>query len=136
MTLTQAPSTHSTRVVEGKSSRRKHTRTRFALLAAAALLTLSAPLLFAQASPHIDTVDPASGKVSDTITLTGENLEKSHVSAFFLSDKKSDFKAAIVEQSAEKVVIKVPQVAPGDYNVSVQTGNTILIQPVRFTVEQ
>jgi hypothetical protein len=135
MTLTQAPSPHSTRVVEGKSSR-KRMLIRIAVPIAAALIALMIPLVFAQTSPHIDTVDPASGKVSDTITLTGQNLEKSHVSAFFLSDKKSDFKAAIVEQGAEKVVLKVPQVAPGDYNVSVQTGNTILIQPVRFTVEQ
>jgi hypothetical protein len=135
MTLAQAPSPHSTRVVEGKSIR-KRMLIRIAVPIAAALIALTIPLAFAQTSPHVDTVDPASGKVSDTITLTGENLEKSHVSAFFLSDKKSDFKAAIVEQSAGKVVIKVPQVAPGDYNVSVQTGNTILIQPVRFTVEQ
>jgi hypothetical protein len=134
MTHTSAAGPDSTRVVEGKSIR-KRTLIRIAVPIAAALIALTVPLLFAQTSPHIDTVDPASGKVSDTITLTGQNLEKSHVSAFFLSDKKSDFKAAIVEQSAEKVVIKVPQVAPGDYNVSVQTGNTILIQPVRFTVE-
>src|SRR5271170_7373667 len=115
MTLTQAPSPRSTRVVEGKSIR-KRILIRIAVPIAAALISLTIPLVFAQTSPHIDTVDPASGKASDTITLTGQNLEKSHVSAFFLSDKKSDFKAAIVEQSAEKVVIKVPQVAPGDYN--------------------
>ncbi len=32
--------------------------------------------------------------------------------------------------------MKVPHIAPGDYNVSIQTGNAIFIQPVRFTVEQ
>ena len=32
--------------------------------------------------------------------------------------------------------MKVPQVKPGGYNVSIQVGNGILIEPVRFTVEQ
>jgi len=136
MAHTPAPSPHSICVVRKKSIRR-NVLAGLALLAAAATLLLSTPPLFAQAaSPHIATVDPVSGKVNDTITVTGENLEKSHVSAVFLSDKKTDYKATVVEQSAEKIVMKVPQVAPGDYNVSVQTGNTILIQPVRFTVEQ
>jgi len=135
MAHTPALSLHSARAAEGKSSRR-NILIRSALLAAVVLLMLSAPLLFAQSGPHVTTVDPASGKVNDTITVSGENLEKSHVSGVFLSDKKTDYRATVVEQSAEKIVMKVPQVAPGDYNVSIQTGNTIFIQPVRFTVEQ
>jgi len=135
MTYTPAPSRHSARAVEEKSGRRKHVA-RFALLAAAALLMLSAPPLFAQNSPSVTSVDPSSGKVNDTVTITGQNLAKPRVSAVFLSDKKTDFKATVVEQSDEKIVMKVPQVMPGDYNVSIQTGNTIFIQPVRFTVEQ
>ena len=134
MTHTPARNRHSESGVEARSVRRGVV-IGFALLAAAALLVLSAAPLFAQNEPHIATVDPASGKVSDAITVTGENLGKGHVSAVFLSDKKTDYKATIVEQSAEKIVMKVPQVAPGDYNVSIQTGNTIFIQPVRFTVE-
>lgn len=134
MAHTPALSRHSESGVEARSVRRG-ILIGFALLAAAALLVLSAAPLFAQNEPHVASVDPASGKVSDTITVTGENLGKGRVSAVFLSDKKTDFKATIVEQSAEKIVMKVPQVAPGDYNVSVQTGNTIFIQPVRFTVE-
>ena len=80
-------------------------------------------------------VDPQSGSANDTITLTGENLEKSHVSAVFLSDDKDDHKAAVVSQAADKIVIKVPAVKAGDYNISVQAGNAILIEPVRFTVQ-
>ena len=74
--------------------------------------------------------------MNDTITVTGENLGKSAVSALFLSDDKNDYKAAIVEQSDAKIVAKVPQVKPGGYNVSVQTGNQIIIEPVRFTVQE
>jgi hypothetical protein len=110
-------------------------RASLALLVAAAFLTLPARPLIAQNSPTVASVDPDSGKVNDTITITGANLEKSHVAAVFLSNDKDDFKAAVVSQAADKIVIKVPEVKPGGYNVSIQTGNSILIQPVRFTVQ-
>ena len=103
------------------------------LLAAVILL---ASLAFGQGSPRVNGVEPASGKVNDTLTVTGENLDKGSVSAVLLSDDKTDFKATVVEQAADKIVAKVPQVKPGDYNVSIQVGNNILIQPVRFKVEQ
>jgi IPT/TIG domain len=106
-----------------------------ALLLAAALLTLGL-LLFAQGAPLVTAVDPSSGKVNDTVTVAGENLGKDTVSAVFLSDDKTDYKATLVEQDEKKIVMKVPQVRPGRYNISIQTGNAIYIQPVRFTVEE
>ncbi len=91
---------------------------------------------FAQSTtPHITAVDPASGKVGDTVTLTGTNLGKSTVVAVYLSDDKSDYKGTLVEQAAEKLVFKVPQVKAGGYNLSVQIGTQILILPTHFTVE-
>jgi len=106
-----------------------------ALLLAAALLTLGL-LLFAQGAPLVTAVDPSSGKVNDTVTVAGENLGKGTVSALFLSDDKTDYKATLVEQNEEKMVMKVPHVRPGRYNISLQAGNAIYIQPVRFTVEE
>jgi hypothetical protein len=106
-----------------------------ALLLAAALLTLGL-LLFAQGAPRVTAVDPSSGKVNDTVTVAGENLGKGTVSAVFLSDDKTDYKATIVGQDQEKVVMKVPHVRPGRYNISLQAGNAIYIQPVHFTVEE
>jgi IPT/TIG domain len=107
-----------------------------ALLAAALLLVLPARTLVAQgATPRVTTVDPSSGKANDVVTVTGENLEKAHVSAIFLSDDKDDHKASVVSQAADKIVMKIPEVKPGDYNVSIQSGNAIFIQPVRFTVQ-
>ena len=106
-----------------------------ALLLAAALLTLGL-LLFAQGTPLVTAVDPSSGKVNDTVTVAGENLGKGTVSALFLSDDKPDYKATLVEQNEEKMVMKVPHVRPGRYNISLQAGNAIYIQPVRFTVEE
>jgi IPT/TIG domain len=102
-----------------------------------AALILLVPRTFAQSTtPHITEIDPASGKVNDTVTVTGTNLGKGSVTAVFLSDDKSDYKATLVDQSGEKLVFKVPQVKAGAYNLSVQIGAQILILPTHFTVEQ
>ena len=121
-------------VVNAKKVASYHTT--LALLVAAALLTLLCPLLFAQGSPLVTGVDPSSGKVNDTVTVAGENLGKGNVSAVFLSDDKTDYKATLIEQNEEKIVMKVPHVRPGRYNISIQRGNAIYIQPVRFTVQE
>ena len=107
-----------------------------ALLAIATLLALPTAPLFAQASPSIATVDPPSGKVGETVTVTGAKLGKGSVTAVFLSDDKSDYKAVVVEQSDAKIVIKVPQVKQGGYNLSFQEGTAIYILPVRFNVQE
>ena len=39
-------------------------------------------------------------------------------------------------RAMEKIVMKVPHVRPGRYNISIQAGNAIYIQPVRFTVQE
>ena len=115
-------------------------RTVCAILATGVLLAALIPLVpatFAQGtSPHITGVEPASGKVNDTVTVTGTNLGKASVAGMFLSDDKSDYKATIVEQADEKLVFKVPQVKAGPYNLSVQVGAQILILPTRFTVSE
>jgi hypothetical protein len=103
----------------------------FVLVAAVLLGSLA----FAQGTPRVTAVEPSSGKVNDNIAVTGDNLGKSTVSAAFLSDDKTDYKATLVEQAEGKIVIKVPQVKAGDYHVSLQVGNNIFIQPVRFTVQ-
>jgi IPT/TIG domain len=105
------------------------------VLIAAALVALSVGPLGAQGSARVTGVDPATGKANDMVTVAGENLEKKNVSAVFLSDEKDDHKASVVSQEADKIVIRVPVVKPGEYNVSIQSGNAIFIQPVRFTVQ-
>lgn len=105
------------------------------VLVAAALFILPVRPIAAQGSPHVTGVDPASGKPNDIITVSGDDLEKSHVSGVFLSDDKDDHKAIVVTQTADKITIKVPEVKAGDYNISIQSGSAILIEPVRFTVQ-
>jgi len=113
--------------------RTRNTRARFVLLAAVFFLS---PLIFAQSTPQVTGVEPPSGKVNDSVTVSGENLGKSNVSAVFLSDDKNDYKATVVEQSEQKIVMKVPQVKSGSYNVSIQVGDKLFIKPIRFKVEE
>jgi len=105
------------------------------LVGAAIFLTSSQKLTAQNESPSMTSVDPTSGKVNDSITVTGTNLGKPGVSAVFLSDDKNDYKATIIEQEATKIVMKVPEVKAGSYNVSYQKGTSIFIQPIRFTVQ-
>jgi len=93
-------------------------------------------VIYAEGSAHVNSIEPAAGKVNDSATVTGENLQKGSVAAVYLSDDKADYKATLVEQTASKINIKIPQVKPGDYNVSIQVGNNIFIQPVRFKVQE
>lgn len=105
-------------------------------LAIAAIVVAPGLLPAQTATPHITAVTPDSGKSNDSITITGENLGKDKVAAVFLSDAKLDHKAVVVDQEATKIVIKVPDnLKPGDYNISMQEGPAIYIEPVIFTVK-
>jgi hypothetical protein len=104
------------------------------LVAALSLLCL-APRVGGQSSPKVTAVAPVMGKVDDSVTLTGENLGKDAISAVYLSDDKDDYKATLVDQESAKIILKVPQVKSGGYNISIQEGDKILILPLRFTVQ-
>ena len=91
------------------------------------------PARGARFTPH-PAVDPLPANQT-TSSPCPERLERSHVAAVFLSDDKDDHKAVVVTQADDKITFKVPEVKPGDYNISIQSGNAIFIQPVRFTVQ-
>jgi hypothetical protein len=97
---------------------------------------LFSSLAVAQNSPQVTAVDPALGKVNDTVTVSGSNVGKDAVSAVYLSDDKNDYKSTIVEQTSDKITLKVPQVKAGSYNISLQVGDKLFIKPVKFKVEE
>ncbi len=101
-----------------------------------AVVVLLASIAVAQNSPQVTTVDPANGKVNDTVTVAGSNIGKASVSAVYFSDDKNDYKATVVDQSDDKITLKVPQVKAGDYNISIQVGDKLFIKPVKFKVEE
>jgi IPT/TIG domain-containing protein len=129
MTIEPARQVSQRRWLPARSASKK----KVVLLVATGLL---ATVALAQGTPKVTKVDPPAGKVNDTLTVAGEALGKGSVAAIFLSDDKSDYKATIISQEADKIVMKVPQVKPGGYNVSIQVGSGILIEPVRFTVQE
>ena len=97
---------------------------------------LLVPLVSAQSDPTVKDIEPSSGKVNDVVTVTGDHLGKNIVSNVFLSDDTVDYKATVVDQKETQIVLKVPEVKPGTYNLSLQVGNKIYIKPVRFQVSQ
>jgi hypothetical protein len=99
-------------------------------------IVLFSSLAVAQNSPQVTAVDPALGKVNDTVTVSGSNVGKDAVSAVYLSDDKNDYKSTIVEQTSDKITMKVPQVKAGSYNISLQVGDKLFIKPVKFKVEE
>jgi IPT/TIG domain len=99
-------------------------------------LVVFASAVIAQNAPQITSVDPSSGKVNDAVVVSGSNLGKGSVASVYLSDDKNDYKATIVSQNDDKITVKVPQVKPGDYNVSLEVGDKLFIKPVKFKVEQ
>jgi hypothetical protein len=106
------------------------------LLFGIAILALLTAVLWAQGSPRVIGVDPATAKIGATVSVNGEHLGKANVAAVFVSNSSDDFPATVVEQTDAKIVIKVPKVKPGDYNVSIQVKSDILIQPIRLTVQE
>ena len=90
----------------------------------------------AQGSPRVTGVEPTTARVGANVTVTGENLGKANVTSVYLSDNNDDFKAVVVDQGANKIVVKIPKVKAGDYNISIQIKSDILIQPVRIAVQE
>jgi len=106
-----------------------------ALCVAAVMALIVTGSALAQQSSRVTAVDPTSAKVADQVTASGDKLGKPPVSGIFLSDDKDDFKATVISQADDKIVFKVPQVKAGRYNISIQVGGSLLIEPVKLTIE-
>src|SRR5258708_38265448 len=106
------------------------------LLFGIAILALLTAVLWAQGSPRVTGVDPVTAKIGANVSVNGENLSKANVAAVFVSNSSDDFPATVVEQTDGKLVIKIPKVKAGDYNISIQVKSDILIQPIRLAVSE
>jgi len=103
------------------------------------LLFLAGAAWAQDAMPRMSTVDPASGKKGDIIAVTGENLDKAHVTKVYLTNGKTDLECVVTEQTPTSIKIKIPDKATGRLAVMILTGGKeqILIeQPVKVNVEQ
>ncbi len=82
-------------------------------------------------------VEPDTGKVGDSVSAKGENLDKSKIGELYLTDGKNDVKAKITEQSESEIKFTVPKIEAGRYRLMLLTAkkDSMIEQPVVFTVE-
>jgi hypothetical protein len=107
-------------------------------------LSFIVPLLLAafawgqEGMPRMSTVEPGNGKSGDVVEVTGENLDKAHVTKVYLTNGKDDLECAIVEQTATSVKIKIPQKASGRMALMILTAGkdpSLIEQPVKLSIE-
>ncbi len=110
------------------------------LMVAVLIALAAAAVLAAQATlPQMQSVDPASAKVGDVVTVTGENLDQSIVAALYLTNGKEDFKTEITEQTATSIKFKIPSlVKTGRLALMVLTKGKepkLIEEPVKVLIE-
>lgn len=106
------------------------------VLSILAILVLALPAI---PQSSMSSVEPASGKVGDLLTIRGTNLGPNNVSALYLTDGTTDIKVAIVEQAAEFIRFKIPsQAKAGRFALMILTGTgsdqRLVEQPIKITV--
>lgn len=102
-------------------------------------VVFTAALLAQAPMPRMTSVEPTAGKVGDILTVSGENLEKTHVAELFLTDGKNDLKVPITEQGATSIKFRIPPNAkPGRFALMILTAGKdqkYIEQPVKVTVQ-
>jgi len=115
-------------------------RVSFVVSALLAVFLCSTCLLAQANSPQMKTVDPDTGKIGDTLTVTGENLDKANVAKLYLTDGTNDVEVAMATQEATTITFKIPAKAkPGRLALMVLTRGKepkLIEQPVKVTVEE
>jgi len=114
---------------------------RISLLSIPLLVALALPAnLQPQAGmPFMSSVEPASGKVGDVLSIQGVNLGQDNVAALYLTDGNTDLKVQMIEQTATSIRFRIPPEAkPGRFALMVLTKGKepkLIEQPVKITVE-
>jgi IPT/TIG domain len=114
---------------------------RISLLSIPLLLVLAPP-----ANPQLQTgiplmssVQPASGKVGDVLSIQGTNLGRDFVAALYLTDGKTDCKVPMIAQTSTSIKFKIPPEAkPGRFALMVLTigkNPNLIEEPVKIVVE-
>lgn len=91
-------------------------------------------------APQGSRVEPSTGKIGSTLSLTGQGLGKAKVDEVYLSDQSLDLKVKVLDQTDSKIVFRIPpSVKPGRLQVLLKTTGKepkLLEQPVYVTVEE
>ena len=104
-----------------------------AALAAALLLTAQSTM------PQMQTVEPATAKIGDLVTVTGDHLGPDVVATLYLTDGKTDFKVDMIEQTDAAIKFKIPAAAKtGRFALMVLTKGKsakLIEEPVKVLIE-
>ena len=102
-------------------------------------LAVAAVLLAQSTMPQMQTVEPASAKIGDMVTVTGENLDQTVVAALYLTNGKEDFKVEIAGQTANEIKFKIPSaIKTGRLALMVLTKGKdarLIEEPVKVLIE-
>ncbi|HUA21058.1 MAG TPA: IPT/TIG domain-containing protein [Bryobacteraceae bacterium] len=100
-------------------------------------LTGAAGLAAFQGFPRCTSVEPETAKTGDTVTAKCENISKTSVSNFYLTDEKDDTKVAIASQTDTEIKFIVPKIKAGRYHLEFLSANknSLVEQPVVLTVQ-
>ena len=90
-------------------------------------------------SPQADKMEPRAGKPGTVLVISGISLNKEQVDEVYLTDHRFDVKVKILEQTADKLKIRIPPfVKPGRQQLLLLTTGknpVYLEQPVWVQVE-
>lgn len=90
-------------------------------------------------TPLMRTVTPDEAKAGDTLTISGENLDKAKVAEVYLTTGEDNFKLQIVAQEETKLEVKITtKVKSGRLRLMVLTAGlepTFLEQPLVVNVQ-
>ena len=103
----------------------------------AGLLAFAILLHAFQGLPRCTSVEPDTAKAGATVSVKGENLNKSSIAEVYITDGKNDTKVTVSEQTDAEIKFQVPQMTPGRYHLATLTANRqrMIDQPVVLTVE-
>lgn len=90
-------------------------------------------------TPLMKSVEPDRARPGDTVTATGDNLDRNRVAEVFLTNGKLDYRVEIKTQTESKIVFKVPVTTPGGrYNLMVLVAGKdlkLIEEPVTLVIE-
>lgn len=92
--------------------------------------------------PMATQMEPRSGPPGTVVTIIGKTLEKNRVEEIYLTDHRFDLLVKVLEQTNERITIRVPPFAkPGRYQIlflarTMNQQQVLLEQPVYLLVEE
>ena len=110
------------------------------LVLSLSLLAMGAAAALSAQVPHMQKVQPDSGKIGSVLRVHGVFLDKAKVDEVYLTDHTFDMKVKVLDQTDDSIEFRIPpSVKPGRLQLLVKTTGhepVLIEQPVYITVEE